>query len=417
MRRSTDAQRRRPRCSRCRGQGAAILQPLTDVDLAPIQLLPLRRRRRRRRADVIVSRTGYTGEDGFELYCPERARRAHLERALGRPAGVTPAGLGARDTLRLEMGMALYGNDIDDTATPLEAGLGWIVKLHEGRLRRARRARRAEGGGRDAEARRLHARERRLPAPRLSVFVRRQPSGVVCSGTMSPTPGHPDRHVLPAHSTAERDPRSRSRSAGSACRRGREDAVLQDASHRLSAQAQTSRMRVGCAHRAPMPARAGSEPTRRATPGRWARARGRVVEPRASCPTTPCDRRQLRSWCDGDDADLVLTTGGTGFVRATSRRKPRVWCSNARPPGSRSACACREACSFPRAALARRAGGAPHLIVNLPGSPAACAMPWRAGAVVGHAVQIVRGAVTDHGAVARREGPDHACTTSSRRSG
>ena len=85
-------------------------------------------------APALVSRTGYTGEDGFEIYCrPEDAER--LFRKLlddGKPEGVAPCGLGARDTLRLEAKMALYGNDIDDTVTPWEADLGWIVKIAKG---------------------------------------------------------------------------------------------------------------------------------------------------------------------------------------------------------------------------------------------------------------------------------------------
>lgn len=83
---------------------------------------------------AIVSRTGYTGEDGFELYlAPQGAEQvweALLRAGAGR--GLLPVGLGARDTLRLEARMALYGNDIDETTTPLEAGLGWIVKLGKG---------------------------------------------------------------------------------------------------------------------------------------------------------------------------------------------------------------------------------------------------------------------------------------------
>src|SRR4029078_2015637 len=81
-------------------------------------------------AQCFISRTGYTGEDGFELYCRDRDTLA-LWQAITR-AGATPIGLGARDSLRLEMGYALYGNEIDDTTTPLEAGLGWIVKLDKG---------------------------------------------------------------------------------------------------------------------------------------------------------------------------------------------------------------------------------------------------------------------------------------------
>ncbi|MSR07180.1 MAG: glycine cleavage system aminomethyltransferase GcvT [Gemmatimonadetes bacterium] len=77
-----------------------------------------------------VSRTGYTGEDGFELYFRNRDAGV-MWKALVEAGGATPIGLGARDSLRLEMGYALYGNDIDDTINPYEAGLGWIVKLNK----------------------------------------------------------------------------------------------------------------------------------------------------------------------------------------------------------------------------------------------------------------------------------------------
>ena len=105
-----------------------ILQPLTDVDLAAMKYY------RFAHGEVAsvratVSRTGYTGEDGFEIFVPppsaDRAWQAILQ--TGRSAGVIPCGLGARDTLRLEAGMRLYGNDIDETTTPLEADLGWTI--------------------------------------------------------------------------------------------------------------------------------------------------------------------------------------------------------------------------------------------------------------------------------------------------
>jgi aminomethyltransferase len=84
--------------------------------------------------EVLVSRTGYTGEDGFEIYTlsprPEKIWDAILER--GKNFGVVPIGLGARDTLRLEARLMLYGNDIDETTTVLEAGLGWLVKYKKG---------------------------------------------------------------------------------------------------------------------------------------------------------------------------------------------------------------------------------------------------------------------------------------------
>src|SRR3989442_1619509 len=82
----------------------------------------------------LISRTGYTGEDGFELYTPA-PRLESLWNALmdgGKGDGIQPIGLGARDTLRLEMKFALYGNDIDETTNPLEAGLGWGGKASKG---------------------------------------------------------------------------------------------------------------------------------------------------------------------------------------------------------------------------------------------------------------------------------------------
>jgi aminomethyltransferase len=155
-------------------------------------------------APVLVSRTGYTGEDGFELYCrPEDAER--LFRKLldeGKPEGATPCGLGARDTLRLEAKMALYGNDIDDTVTALEADLGWIVKLGKG-----------DFIGRDALAAQKQAGvPRRLVGFEMvdrGIGRHGYPAktsagpGVVTSGTHSPTLGKPiGLALLPAPATA-----------------------------------------------------------------------------------------------------------------------------------------------------------------------------------------------------------------------
>jgi len=107
----------------------SFLSALTDADLAGLSYY------RFTRATVagiplLLSRTGYTGEDGFELYVDSDHARA-LWKALTEAGGerLTPIGLAARDTLRFEVGYCLYGNDIDDTTTPLEAGLGWTVKL------------------------------------------------------------------------------------------------------------------------------------------------------------------------------------------------------------------------------------------------------------------------------------------------
>ena len=114
-------------------RSAEILQPLVDVELAPIGYYHFRHGKVVG-IPSIVSRTGYTGEYGFEVYCPPEAAVEIWDAILasGRPHGLIPAGLGARDTLRLEAKMALYGNDIDDTTTPWEADLGWIVKMKKG---------------------------------------------------------------------------------------------------------------------------------------------------------------------------------------------------------------------------------------------------------------------------------------------
>ncbi len=153
---------------------------------------------------ALVSRTGYTGEDGFEIYlAPDAAEpvmRALLE--MGRAEGVLPCGLGARDTLRLEAKMALYGNDIDETVTPWEADLGWIVKMQKG-----------DFVGRDALARQKAAGVTRKLAGFEMVdrgiarhgYAAAAPHGpgVVTSGTHSPTLKIPiGLALLPAADTA-----------------------------------------------------------------------------------------------------------------------------------------------------------------------------------------------------------------------
>jgi aminomethyltransferase len=110
-----------------------ILQPLTNVDLATIRFYHFAA------GEVagvhcIVSRTGYTGEDGFELYCSSADVAGLWDDLLaaGKPVGLLPAGLGARDTLRLEAGLCLYEHELDEETNPLEARLGWTVKLSKG---------------------------------------------------------------------------------------------------------------------------------------------------------------------------------------------------------------------------------------------------------------------------------------------
>ena len=112
------------------GPGAqAALQPITQINLEKIGYYHCGQGVLGG-VQCFVSRTGYTGEDGFEIYCRWRDTVALWNAVTA--AGAVPIGLGARDLLRLEMGYALYGQEIDDTITPLEAGLGWIVKLDKG---------------------------------------------------------------------------------------------------------------------------------------------------------------------------------------------------------------------------------------------------------------------------------------------
>ncbi len=106
-----------------------LLQPLVDVDLATIKYYRFAKGHVSG-VPAIISRTGYTGEDGFELYLAPDEAPAMFRKLVD--LGALPCGLGARDTLRLEAKMALYGNDIDHSTTPLEADLGWIVKLEKG---------------------------------------------------------------------------------------------------------------------------------------------------------------------------------------------------------------------------------------------------------------------------------------------
>ena len=138
--------------------------------------------------DVILSRTGYTGEDGFELYF-DASRAAEIWTALMSDGSVVPAGLGARDTLRLEMGMALYGNDIDDTTTPYEAGLGWLVKMKKGDFVGRAALERQKTTGVPRKLVGFTMTERAFPRHGYPVSCAGTASGSVRSGTMSPSLG------------------------------------------------------------------------------------------------------------------------------------------------------------------------------------------------------------------------------------
>lgn len=109
------------------------MQSLTSIDLKAIQYYHFEVADFAGIKSVIISATGYTGSGGFEIYCKNNEVKQVWDKVFeaGKSYGIKPIGLGARDTLRLEMGYCLYGNDIDDTTSPLEAGLGWITKFNK----------------------------------------------------------------------------------------------------------------------------------------------------------------------------------------------------------------------------------------------------------------------------------------------
>jgi aminomethyltransferase len=164
-----------------------VLQALTGVNLADIkyywfttgEVAGVR---------VTISRTGYTGEEGFEVFVPPASAERVWDAILlaGKPAGVVPAGLGARDTLRLEAAMRLYGNDIDETTTVLEADLGWTIgwKKEEFIGHDVLRRQKQEGVTRKLVG--FEVLDRAIARHGHDVYVDGRKAGVVTSGTQTP---------------------------------------------------------------------------------------------------------------------------------------------------------------------------------------------------------------------------------------
>ncbi len=139
--------------------------------------------------EMSVSRTGYTGEDGFEIYTPQEQTEKVWEALsdAGRSLGLAPVGLGARDTLRLEAGMALYGHEIDAQSNPLEAGLGWAVKFTHDFTGRTALERIRDGAGSGRKLVGLKTSSRRIPRQGYTLWDESREIGAVCSGCASPT--------------------------------------------------------------------------------------------------------------------------------------------------------------------------------------------------------------------------------------
>jgi aminomethyltransferase len=166
-----------------------VLQALCDVSLNDLPYYNFRKGRVNN-VESIISRTGYTGEDGFELYLsPEKVLEVfRLLMEQGRPYGIQPIGLGARDTLRIEMGYPLYGNEIDDNPTPLDAGLGWVIKFDKGEfLGRGPLLKQKEQGGSRRKLAGVKLLTRGVPRAHYQVLKNGGSVGEVASGTFSPT--------------------------------------------------------------------------------------------------------------------------------------------------------------------------------------------------------------------------------------
>lgn len=175
-------------------QGPMSLQtltPLTQVNLAEIPFYHFKSGTLAGVNDVIISATGYTGAGGFELYVKNKDARKVWEAIFeaGREYGIQPIGLGARDTLRLEMGYCLYGNDITDSTSPIEAGLGWITKFTKDFINHeALKAQKENGIKRKLVGFTLQ--EKGIPRAHYPILNKEgEPIGEVTSGSISPSMG------------------------------------------------------------------------------------------------------------------------------------------------------------------------------------------------------------------------------------
>jgi aminomethyltransferase len=179
----------------------AIQGPLAEQILALTTTLPLATIRRfgflvgevAGASGCVVSRTGYTGSAGFEIYLPA-ASATQVARALlaaGKPHGLIPAGLGARDSLRLEAGYPLYGHEISERISPIQAGLGWTVKFTKAQFVGREALRRQAEGGPPSSVIMFSLADRRIARQGATVFAGDTAVGEVLSGTLSPVLNKP----------------------------------------------------------------------------------------------------------------------------------------------------------------------------------------------------------------------------------
>lgn len=166
----------------------AIIQKLTDVDLSQMGTYFCFKGTFNGAEKSLIATTGYTGERTFEVFVyKQHAKRMWADiMEAGSEFGIIPTGLGARDTLRLEMGYMLYGNDINDTTSPLEAGLGWITKLNKGPFNGSEAIKKVKEAGLSRKLVGFEISERGIPRSGYEIAHEGQVVGTVTSGTMSP---------------------------------------------------------------------------------------------------------------------------------------------------------------------------------------------------------------------------------------
>ena len=169
-----------------------ILQPLTDMDLHNLKYYTFTKGVFAGIDNVMISATGYTGSGGVEIYFEDKDDNASViwDKIFetGGPQGLKPIGLAARDTLRLEMGYCLYGNDIDDTTSPLEAGLGWITKLTKENFVGKEKVEALKAAGIDKKLAGIEMLEKGIPRHDYEIYdLEQNKIGRITSGTQSPS--------------------------------------------------------------------------------------------------------------------------------------------------------------------------------------------------------------------------------------
>lgn len=166
----------------------ATLQKLTATDLAAIKTYRFCSGKLAE-ADVTFFRTGYTGEDGFEIGLDVRHSTVVWNAIMdaGKEFGIEPIGLAARDTLRMEMKFCLYGNDIDETTNPIEAGLGWVTKIDKGKFVGRSALKQVKETGPSRKFVGFEMKQRAVPRQGYKIFKESQEVGRVTSGTFSPS--------------------------------------------------------------------------------------------------------------------------------------------------------------------------------------------------------------------------------------